>query len=191
MVDFFDGERRAAIVIGHKLNVSCSVQQLLKLNNTIKALAENLGAPLALVSPVFMDNDGLEGGAVAGLVIAHAQNEQRPVVVDKARIAAATLADVPAALGDVLQNLGNGITLSSENGLFLCPGGWASASLMLGTIEDDEDWLPEDDEWDGEVEGDDVATCSSEDSTPIRSLANIQEQLDGADEDLILSAEYC
>ena len=189
-IDFFDGENYAAIVAGQRLSLAFSGEQLQELNRKILALAEQLDTPLVLLSPILM-NEQIEGLAVAGQLIAHARGEQRPVTINKTQLAAASSAVMPAALVAVLSDLPPGITPDKE-GVFLSPGGWSSASLTLGTIEDDEDWDPDDEEWEGEVEGDDLAMCSSEDTTPIILLTNVQQFIeDDGDEKLILSADYC
>lgn len=180
-----DLEHRAAIVFGRRASLGpVSTETVRAAAAAAAAVAEQTGLPLALVAGVYPE-DGAEklyGGAAAGIVLAHAaQEEPAPLSVDALRAPHT----VPAALWEALEAAG--IPFPEEDaGLFLVPAGWSVATLASVELPDDPDELEELLE---DLEDDDVVeTVAAEDTDPVTALT---DRLDALEEPLCLIADYC
>ncbi|MED5374020.1 MAG: hypothetical protein VX899_23585 [Myxococcota bacterium] len=145
-----------------------TVAQLRALDAHVQALRAELSLPLVMVMSLAWEGEGhaddkkLYGSAMVGLALKICPVNAAPVEVTPAELEAP---EIPAV---VWETVGDG---ESPDGLYVCPAGWSVACLVAGEVvndedddedEDDDDFDLEDDEWCGDVEGEDVAFGSSE-----------------------------
>jgi len=161
-------------------------------------LAQSTDLPLACAGTHVGSEEPTIGNAVIGIVLALATQGERPVAVDPARLRSAELSHIPDSVWSSLEDLDLPWGEEAEDdfpleGLFLCPVGWSTGALMLGEIKSEfEDDELGDMDWEGEVEGEEVASAAAEDmDMTVRWIdAGMLEQIEASSAALVLEANY-
>ncbi len=152
-------------------------QQIQDIAAQVKGWREELDLPVALVtSQGWLDAQQVRegeffGDAILGIVIECQPAGQRPKVLQRAAIESVT---APSALWERAEAAG--ISVEGEDTYWVTATGWSQALLMSGELDEEEDLEPEDD-WEGDVDGEELLLVSSEDTDP--SLALDLSVLDG------------
>lgn len=196
-----DGEHRAVLLVGRGTELgSVSSDKIDRCVAIAREHAEKTGLPLAFVVASAPGEDADYAGAAAGIVLAHA-GEDEPCEVPKDVLGKHLPSDVPPAFWSALAAEGVVFEADTEEdpeipreGMFLVPAGWSIATLRLGRRPSPAEVEAADDvgEEPPTDESERVLGTASEDTDVARSVsANLLERVRASDKPLFLDASYC
>lgn len=181
------------VLVGRRFSADLTQSDVKAIHKTVEAHRTKTNLPLVFVSPggAETDNDDSAGDMFyAGLLVAAAKDGDEPVEIDKSLLDPARLETIPDELWEALEEK-HDLSLDEDDdeddegdeeddegpatGVFLAPGGWAVASLYIGSTD-----------------GDCLLTTSSEDTTVGAHLGDdLLQKIRDAAEPLLLVGAYC
>ena len=197
-----DGEHRAALVVGRATELGpISTQQIERCVEIAAEHASRTDLPLTFVIATAPGEESIYGGAVAGILVAHAKMGL-PGPVNKAQLGRHAPSDVPEAFFQALGDAGARFAASSPDedpeapneGLFLVPGGWSIARLSLGAMPSEADVEAAEDAGEDppESSAEQILGCAAEDTMAPRVVsAEILARIASSSEPLTIAADYC
>lgn len=158
----------AVILHGRRLASEHTCDEVQALAERVAQWREALDVPVALVGTQGWSEDAsatFHGELFVGVLVACRAAGERPIELEQSDVEAIT---APASVW--ARAASEGVALEGDDDAYwVVPTGWSQALLIAGELEEEEDLEPED-EWEGDVEGEDIAMVSSEDTEPSATL---------------------
>lgn len=200
-----DRGQYAVLVLGRRFDVDLTLAQVKKAHALTERHRKSSGLPLVFVSPGTVEcepDDMASERFFAGLYVMHAQDGKKPIRLEAGHFSTEALATIPAAYFTELEALLSAAAKGEDEeddedadedesddehedadedegpseGLFLAPANWATASIFVGSVDDD---AP-------------VLTTSSEDTSIGAYLSpELRERLAKEKKKIFLQGSYC